>query len=729
MISYFPVVTGSLTVSGSVNISGGITASGGISISGSIASASFASTASFVALAQSASNAVSAQTASFANTLTVAGNLTAQTLVVQTITSSVDFVTGSTRFGSLLDNTHVFSGSVTMNPNGLFVSSSGVVGIGTTSPNEILEVFGSEVAGTSQQTRIRIAQAASVSSRVNLVSGVISGSNPYFAIEARQGSSPFAIVERLRIDGSGNVGIGITSPTTLLHINGSSATLTIADSASYAAGVGGKLSLHGNYRSVGDITEGGYIKASKTNSSNGDYGFDMVFATSNYTAGVAERMRITSTGNIGIGTSSPNTFLHISGSNTSNRGQLSIQSNNSSNAAKATWYYDTFNSGEIGTTSSDFYALATNSFLFYAGGNPRMTITSNGNILINQPSALTGVTTSVEMSGVGSSTPTLQASYNVYANHGAANTTWRGYNVFHKSRGTTAGSVTAVAADDFLGTIRWNGADGTGFVIGAEITAIVDGTTGTNDMPTRLIFSTTADGGSSPTERMRITNSGQVRVIGVGNTLAFDTDGSGASTTLGTNGQYDFRIYNARGGASNIDVSTYDIGFGTNGSTNRYRMGTNSFIPSADNSYSCGASGQRWSAIWAANGTIQTSDQRQKKDIIDSNLGLEFINKLRPVSYKWKVGKNVVTVDGERIDENGARHSNDIITPVEGTRTHYGLIAQEVKEVLGDIDFGGYIHDEETDTLALRYDQFISPLIKAIQELNTKFEEYKATHP
>jgi len=99
---------------------------------------------------------------------------------------------------------------------------------------------------------------------------------------------------------------------------------------------------------------------------------------------------------------------------------------------------------------------------------------------------------------------------------------------------------------------------------------------------------------------------------------------------------------------------------------------------------------------------------------------------LNPVSYKWKVGKNIVTVDGERIDENGAKHSNDIITPIAGVRTHYGLIAQEVKEVLGDIDFGGYVYDENTDTMALRYDQFISPLIKAIQEQQAQIEELKA---
>ena len=75
--------------------------------------------------------------------LVVTGSITAQTLVVQTITSSVDFVTGSTRFGSILANTHIFSGSVTMNPGGLFVSSSGNVGIGTTSPNNNLHIHGS----------------------------------------------------------------------------------------------------------------------------------------------------------------------------------------------------------------------------------------------------------------------------------------------------------------------------------------------------------------------------------------------------------------------------------------------------------------------------------------------------------------------------------------------------------------------------------------------------------
>jgi hypothetical protein len=57
-----------------------------------------------------------------------------------------------------------------------------------------------------------------------------------------------------------------------------------------------------------------------------------------------------------------------------------------------------------------------------------------------------------------------------------------------------------------LGGIAFTGDDGTNFVIAAQISGLVDGTPGTNDMPGRLVLSTTADGASSPTEALRITN-------------------------------------------------------------------------------------------------------------------------------------------------------------------------------------------------------------------------------
>ncbi len=78
-----------------------------------------------------------------------------------------------------------------------------------------------------------------------------------------------------------------------------------------------------------------------------------------------------------------------------------------------------------------------------------------------------------------------------------------------KSRGATVGSYAAVLSGDVLAQHRYYGADGTQFVQAANITAAADGTPGTNDMPGRLIFSTTAAGASTPTERYRIASDGK----------------------------------------------------------------------------------------------------------------------------------------------------------------------------------------------------------------------------
>ena len=129
MIIDSPIISGSYAATGSLNQVGNVVITGSLTvteqITGSINSASFA------AFAISASNALTASylsnyippfpytgSAGISGSLSVNGNitsngtLTAQTLVVQVITSSVDFVTGSTRFGSELTNTHLFTGSV-----------------------------------------------------------------------------------------------------------------------------------------------------------------------------------------------------------------------------------------------------------------------------------------------------------------------------------------------------------------------------------------------------------------------------------------------------------------------------------------------------------------------------------------------------------------------------------------------------------------------------------------
>ena len=86
---------------------------------------------------------------------------------------------------------------------------------------------------------------------------------------------------------------------------------------------------------------------------------------------------------------------------------------------------------------------------------------------------------------------------------------------FQRSRGTTDGTMTVVTPGDLLGEVEFRGADGTNFISAATINAFSDGTPGSNDMPGRLVFSTSSDGASSPTERMRINAGGNV---GIGTT-------------------------------------------------------------------------------------------------------------------------------------------------------------------------------------------------------------------
>ena len=152
------------------------------------------------------------------------------------------------------------------------------------------------------------------------------------------------------------------------------------------------------------------------------------------------------------------------------------------------------------------------------------------------------------------------------------------------------------------------------------------------------------------------------------------------------------------------------------------------FNPNSDDLYDLGYAQRRWDDIFATNNVINTSDRNEKNTIVDSDLGLSFVNRLKPVSYKF----------------NGK------------TRKHYGLIAQDIETTLSDIskpttDFAGFIKTDISEELytkedpdvfngtknigdvktaaqtkyGLRYGEFIAPLIKAVQELSTEVETLK----
>ena len=169
-------------------------------------------------------------------------------------------------------------------------------------------------------------------------------------------------------------------------------------------------------------------------------------------------------------------------------------------------------------------------------------------------------------------------------------------------------------------------------------------------------------------------------------------------------------------------------------------------VPSADNTYKLGSSTYRWQQIYAATATINTSDRNAKTDILDTTLGLDFIRSLRPVEFKYKVRENKVTSeqDGtETVEIEPATYDDEgnvatvavteerpiykeVVKPLPGIRTHVGLIAQEVETVLEGKDIGLLTKDNETGQYGLRYEEFIAPLIKAIQELSFRADQQAA---
>ena len=190
---------------------------------------------------------------------------------------------------------------------------------------------------------------------------------------------------------------------------------------------------------------------------------------------------------------------------------------------------------------------------------------------------------------------------------------------------------------------------------------------------------------------------------------------TGNDITIGSNNT----ILGYQAGAT----GTHDITGGSNNTLIGYQAKTNNASASnqivigkgaegqADDSVTLGNTSvdrvyaaQDGAAVLYANGTINTSDRRFKENIDDSDLGLEFINKIRTVSYTF--------IDDKQKDG----------------KIKYGIIAQEVQEVLkesGNEDFAG-IKDDNPEKLGADYVQFIAPLIKSVQELTARVKELES---
>lgn len=221
--------------------------------------------------------------------LTVTGTLTAQDLHVQEITSSVLYSSGSNIFGNQSSDTHQFTGSLQVSGSTNYLLGS--VGIGTTSPVQKLDVEAGHISVDAGYGLVWSGDADRIITPEDNTTGglfkVASGAATRFMR---------ASTESMRIDGNGNLGIGNSSPQQKLVV----ATATNGKGVEIAPGTLSYIQA--------------YDRGTSAYSNLKIDALNIQFGTNNGT----ERMRIDSSGNVGIGSTTPTGSLDVTGTITSN---------------------------------------------------------------------------------------------------------------------------------------------------------------------------------------------------------------------------------------------------------------------------------------------------------------------------------------------------------------------------------------------------------------------------
>ena len=285
--------------------------------------------------------------------------------------------------------------------------------------------------------------------------------------------------ERLRIDSSGRLLVATDTPGLAAGDE-----LTLAGSGNSGLTIRSGSSDSGSIYFSDGTAEIDQYKGLIQYTHNGDY---MRFLTAN-----AEQMRIDSSGRVGIGKNSLNSTFEIYHAT-----EPSIYLQNSTTGTSAS---DGFSIVQSGVDAYINNREAGN-MRFYNSNTERMRIDSLGRVLIGKNSALSGGDPS-------------DARLQVVGRASAATDLAR----FALARGNAAANLGSGAE---LGKIYFSDNAGATF---ASIAGIVDGTTGSDDYPGRLTFATTADGASSPTERLTVFSTGEIKAKGI-----YDTTSSGAA--------------------------------------------------------------------------------------------------------------------------------------------------------------------------------------------------------
>jgi hypothetical protein len=462
----------------------------------------------------------------------------------------------------------------------LFIDASGNVGVGASFGGDRTVNVRSTGAtrgvlstnGASGEFRIGATNDSSTGNLVfqtgaSLAERLKIDGNGTTTLTAAATTTPFIVKisssEVARIDSSGRLGLGTSSPAEVLDVSGN-----IAFGASFAGRIftknagGGYAAGTVEISAPNETTTRGvsfgnnyYITASNTyaqtatniggsaiefRANNINYGEILFRQKQDPDAGGAERipMFISTAGNVGIGTTSVSNLLHLRSDSASNVDHLYLQNRNggANSGARIAFsngtndyadnryaYIGAINTGA--SESGNHLVFATNA----NGGSPseKARLDSSGRLLVGTSSGnglFNGGTQNPRLQIEGTTGDTIIASLTANRNDAAGPTFYLAH-----SRGTAAGGTTVLQSGDQLGVLAFAGTDGTDYVNGATITANVDGTPGANDMPGRLVFSTTADGAATPTERLRITSDAYVRLASGTGGIQFNGDTAAAN--------------------------------------------------------------------------------------------------------------------------------------------------------------------------------------------------------
>lgn len=466
---------------------------------------------------------------------------------------------------------------------------------------------------------------------------------------------------RLFVDANGNVGVGTANPVTQFHIQKATGGL---------AGVQISTSVHGS-----TLTDGLFVGID--NSLGYLYQYEnlpLVFGTN-----AQERLRITSAGLVGIGTTTPDQRLHIEG----NTGTERVKIENTTTGIAGLVMLNTNRRYDVQVNGSDLQIYDNTATA------ERARIDSSGKLLVGTSSARTDFSagTLVQLEGVGSGAARYAAiSNNNLAADGA------GF-YFARSRGTALTAVTKVLNNDVLGGLFFHGADGTDLVSRAgSIQCEVDGNPDTNDMPGRLVFSTTEAAASSPTERMRINALGGLKVS--------------------NNGTYPSSLarHEIRGTIDNLDALFINH-TGTSGTQYGIQIQTANDQNDATRYFlTCygGATVQRATirsnggfANYQAN-DVNLSDRNAKKDISPASGTWDCLKQWEIINYRYK----------DQPDD---------------ADLNLGVIAQQVAESCPEvITVFKEAEDDQPEKLGVKEQQMYWMAIKALQEAQVRIETLEA---